>query len=510
MTALALRRGQAGAWPAALIALAGTWSALLLLFRSDVAAVAGLWWTSTTYGHCLFILPVVAWLVWTRRRALARLTSAGWAPGVLLVAAGAFAWLLGDAGEVALVRQWALVAMLEGAVAATLGPNVVRGLLFPLAYAWFAVPFGAELEPPLQQVTVAMVMPLLHVAGVPASVDGVLIHAGRYYFEVAEACSGAKFVLAMLAYGVLVAHLCFRSWRRRAIFMAAALVVPVIANGIRAFATIYAAHLTSVEAATGLDHIVYGWVFFAVVMAALMAAAWRWFDRAPDAEAFDPARLRTAPRWTLAPLAAGVLAVTAAAIAPAWSGAIAARARPLPHAIALPVVAGWQRVAVATRGAWAPWHPGADHHLFGRYTDARGDAVDMALAAFAGQGEGRKLAAFGTGPLREADRWIRVADLPAIDGGRAMRIVAQEKDGTTVERVVVTWYRVGDTLTGDDAAVKFATMKDRLAGGTQTAVALYLSAPVAPGRDAVAAIRRFRAALGPPDRAIDGIVAQGY
>lgn len=508
MTTLALRREAA--WPAAVIALAGAWCALLLLFRDDVAAVAGLWWTSTTYGHCLFILPVVAWLVWNRRVELAQLTPVGWAPGLMVVAAGAVAWLLGDAGAVALVRQWALVTMLEGAVLATLGPNVARGLLFPMAYAWFAVPFGAELEPPLQQVTVAMVMPMLHAAGVAASVDGVLIHAGPYWFEVAEACSGAKFVLAMLAYGVLVAHLCFRGWRRRAIFMAVALVVPVVANAVRAFATIYAAQGAGVAAATGMDHIVYGWIFFAAVMAALMAAAWRWFDRAPDAAAFDPATLQARPRWVLAPLAAAVLAVAGAALAPAWSAAVAARARAMPQAMALPEVAGWQRVPVAVRGAWSPWHPGADHHLFGRYADRQGDAVDMALVAYAGQGEGRKLAAFGTGALREADRWIRVADLPDVDGGRAIRIVAQEKDGTTVERVVVTWYRVGDTLTGDDATVKYATMKDRLAGGTQTAVALHLSAVVTPGHDAAAAIRRFRAGLGPLDRAIDGIVARTY
>ncbi len=80
-----------------------------------------------------------------------------------------------------------------------------------------------------------IVMPLLHLFGVPAVSNGVLIHAGRYYFEVAEACSGAKFVIAMLAFGVLVANVCFVSWRRRIGFMVAALVVPVIANGLRAF-----------------------------------------------------------------------------------------------------------------------------------------------------------------------------------------------------------------------------------------------------------------------------------
>ncbi|WP_430983747.1 archaeosortase/exosortase family protein, partial [Escherichia coli] len=75
------------------------------------------------------------------------------------------------------------------------------------------------LEGPLQTATVAITMPLLHLFGVPAHVDGVLITIPNGYFEVAEACSGAKFVIAMIAYGVLVANVCFVSWRRRAVFL---------------------------------------------------------------------------------------------------------------------------------------------------------------------------------------------------------------------------------------------------------------------------------------------------
>lgn len=496
--ALAPRRLTVGLWTQHLAALAAAWSAILALLRADVGDLLHLWWTSTTFGHCLFIAPVVAWLVWTRRAELARVTPVGWAPGLAVVVAGAGAWLLGDVAGVALARQLGLVAMLEGTVIAVLGPNVARGLVFPLAYAFFMVPFGEELEPPLQQVTVAMAMPLLHLFGVPAVVDGVLIHAGRYWFEVAEACSGAKFVIAMVAYGVLVAHLCFTGWRRRAAFMAVCVIVPVLANGVRAFGTIYAAHLTSVEAATGLDHIVYGWIFFGLVMASVMAGAWRWFDRSPDAPAFDPDRLRWSPLWTLAaPVAAG-LAVLIAACAPAVADAVLRREAALPAHIDLPEVPGWHRIDLDRQAPWMPHYPGATHFLFGRYADARGDAVDVAIAVFASQREGAELVSFGTGVLREADRWTRVADLPAIHGGAAMRIVAAAPAGGTVERVVTTWYRVGDMVTADGARVKLATVKMRLFGEPQPAIALHLSAEAAPGHDAPAAIERFLGALGDP------------
>ena len=484
----------ATSWPRHLLALGIAATLLLALFRRDVADLTTIWWTSTTFGHCLFIAPVIAWLVWRRRGALAQLTPVGWWPGLALIAVGGAGWLMGDAASVNLARQVGLVLMLQGAVVAILGPNVARGLLFPLGYALFLVPFGEGIEPPLQAVTVAIVMPLLHLVGVPAVVDGVLIHAGRYYFEVAEACSGAKFVIAMVAFGVLVANVCFVSWRRRAVFLAVSVVVPVVANGFRAFGTIWAAELTSVEAATGIDHIVYGWLFFALVMAAVLAIGWRWFDRAPDDPAFDPAPLQAVPRFRgdLAIVTLLVLAVASAF--PAWSAAVAGRRQMLPAQIALPDVPGWHRVDVSVRAPWMPWYPGADHYLFGRYADATGATVDMSLAVFGRQGDGHELIAFGTGVLREEDRWVRVADLPAVADaagarGSAMRITAPGP----VERIVATWYRVGNATTDDGMIVKIETMKARLLGGPQRAVAIHVSVEGADARP----MARFLEALGP-------------
>lgn len=502
---IALARADTDAsagWRHHLIALATVATVILIMFRRDVGDLVHLWWTSTTYGHCLFIAPVIAWLVATRRRELAQLEPVGWWPGLVVVASGAFGWLLGDAAGVAFARHFGLVIMLQGAVVTMLGPHVARGLLFPLAYAFFMVPFGEWLEPPLQQVTVLQVMPLLHLVGVPAVVDGVLIHAGRYYFEVAEACSGSKFVFSMLAFSLLVANVCFASWKRRAAFMAVALVVPVLANGVRAFGTIWAADLTSLEAATGFDHIIFGWVFFALVMAGVMAAGWRWFDRAPDDPAFDPAALPPPPRhrMTLAP--AGLLLLAVAVLFLAWAGAIAGRVQPLPAQLTLPDVPGWTRAPVSTRAPWEPNYPTADHRLFGRYIDGRGNAVDMAVAVFAEQHEGKEVVSYGTGVLREGDRWVRIADLAPIDGGAAMRITA----AGPVERVVASWYRVGGIVTGKPTIVKLATLKARMLGGEPGAVALHLSAEKRGDGDPVAAIARFRAALGPIDQATQQVM----
>jgi hypothetical protein len=68
--------------------------------------------------------------------------------------------------------------------------------------------------------------------------------------------------------------------------MAACVIVPVRANGVRAWATIYVAQFVGAETATGFDHIVYGWLFFAIVLAVLLGAAWRFFECEPESHSW--------------------------------------------------------------------------------------------------------------------------------------------------------------------------------------------------------------------------------
>lgn len=490
-------------WRTSLATLAGVWAALLVLFQRDVVDLAQIYWNSTTFGHCLFVLPVVGWLIWQRRAEVTRLSPAAWWPGLALVGAGAGGWFLGDIAGIALFRHAGLVLMLQGAVAALLGPQVTRALLFPLAYLFFLVPFGEALDAPLQVVTRDIAVPLLHLFGVPATTDGVLITTPTGWFEVAEACSGAKFVIAMIAYGALVANVCYVSWARRAAFFAMAMVVPVLANGVRAFGTIYAAHLTSLEAATGFDHIVYGWIFFAAVMAGVLAIGWRWFDRDPDAAWVDIDRIAATPFRVARGGIVGGMAIAIAAFAYLTGAVVVSRADALPARLVLPEVPGWSRVGIDRRALWQPSYPTADHRLYARYADPAGHVVDVAVAVYAGQREGHELVAFGQGVLAENDRWVKVMDEAPLENGRVERITTSG----AVERLVGTWYRVGDMVTASDTRVKIQTLTAKLVGGRQAGVALHVSAVKGRGADARASIAAFVAAAGSPAGITDAVLS---
>jgi EpsI family protein len=333
--------------------------------------------------------------------------------------------------------------------------------MFPIFYAVFLIPAGEELVPLLQTVTAYMCMALLGLVGIPAHIEGIFITTPDGYFEVAEACSGVKFLVAMVAYGALVANVCFRSWTRRFLFMLAA---------------------------------VYGWVFFAVVIALLMAAGWRFFDRKPSDPWFDPRRLQTTAPWRspVRPVAAGIAAL--AALPLVWSTAIAlAGAQPAPAELALPQVRGWTKVPSVRGRPWQPHFAGADLLRSARYRDAQGREVDLAIAVFARQAEGRELVGYGQGAVGPDSDWAWIAAGPAPANGRLDRIATHG-----IVREVATFYRVGHRLTGRGVEAKLETIRVRLIGGPQRAVAILVSSEApGEGESPRPAINAFLSALGP-------------
>ncbi|WP_242123189.1 exosortase A [Sphingobium sp. Sx8-8] len=480
-------------WRGHLTALAIVAATILLLFHRDATGMMAIWWNASTYGHCLFIPLLIAWLVQQRLPGLRQLEPVAWAPGLLWLGLGALAWMTGAAAGVAVVRHGALVVMLQGAVIALLGQAVARALLFPLFYAFFMVPFGEEIVAPLQLVTAHISMVLLGIAGVPAHMQGIFITTPNGYFEVAEACSGAKFVIAMTAYGLLVCNLCFTALPRRISFMVGALALSVLANGVRAFATIWVAELTTIDAAAGFDHVVYGWVFFAIIMTLVMAIAWPFFDRRPGDPWFDPHRLQPRP-----PAASGTgrvagIGLALIAAAPLWIAASAAAGDPLPGAPSMPDLKGWTRSDEPALAPWRPRFDGADYLGMARYRNAAGQVVDLAIATYDRQDEGRELVGFGQGAAGAGSGWTWSQSAPAPDHGRGEQITGPGQ----VIRHVVSFYVVGgDDPTGSAHLVKLETMKARLLGTDQRAAAILVSAEERAGRSSDAAIAAFLQDLG--------------
>lgn len=476
-------------WQRHLAALAALSVAILAIFHRDAADMIGIWWHSSTFTHCLLMVPMIGWLVVQRTALLKPLTPIFWWPALIWMAGAGLVWLVGEAAGVGLFRQLGLILMLQGAVAVTLGEKLARALLFPLAYALLLVPFGEELVPLLQTLTAHISVALLHLSGIPAAMEGVFVTTPAGFFEVAEACSGVNFLIAMLAYAVFAAHLCFKSWTRRIVFVVLALATTILANALRAYGTMVAAEIWGIEAAGGIDHILYGWIFFGVVILLVMLAAWRWFDRPANDVAVDVTKLAGESRFSGPAGAVLTAAIAVPLLFAGWAWLIGGRSAPLPPTMAIEAPAGWAE-GIAGGTPWTPRFDGADQIRIIHFVDAKGRRVTIAIGGYERQAEGREVVGFGQGALDPDGKWAWSASLPTVEGAKTERMLHPGP----VLRDAATWYVVGGDVTGSPRGAKIAGLKARLFGGDPRALSLILSSEE--GQGGRNAIEDFLSASG--------------
>ena len=260
--------GQNGApW-----AMAGLCLVLLcLVFAPEIGSAVAVWNSSTAYGHCWLVLPISGWLLWERRALLVMpprpiVWPALPAFGVLC------AWVAADWLGIMEGRQLAFVAFALLTLLAALGWRLWWALSAAFLYLVFLVPFGAFITPALQHFTAWFIAEGLRLLDIPFEADMFRITIPEGVFYVAEACAGLRFLIASVAFGVLYAVTMFQSPRRRAAFIAIACVVPVVANGFRGLGIVLLGHVLGSAQAGAADHIIYGLVFFSIVIVLLAMA----------------------------------------------------------------------------------------------------------------------------------------------------------------------------------------------------------------------------------------------
>jgi exosortase A len=275
---------NAALWPRlkpALPAMVLSAVVLQLLFHTEIAAAVHVWNSSTAYGHCWLVLPIAFFLLYDRRDQAAAVVMAPRPMFACLAMPLVLIWLMADLLGIMEGRQLALIGFVEVLLLAALGVRLWTTLSGAFLYLVFLVPFGAFITPALQGFTAAFIVHGLDLLGIANHASGnvIEIHEGTFY--VAEACAGLRFLVASIAFGVLYALIMFTAPWRRAAFIAMACIVPVIANGLRALGIVILGHVLGSAQAAATDHILYGWLFFALVIAAMAALGMPFRQDAP-------------------------------------------------------------------------------------------------------------------------------------------------------------------------------------------------------------------------------------
>ncbi|TFW30682.1 exosortase A [Massilia horti] len=464
----------------------------LILYFDTARSIVTLWNNSETFAHGYAVAPICLWLAWRQRETLRTLPLAPWWPALVPAALAGMLWLLGSVAEVQVVRQYALVALFPLAVLAVCGRRYASALAFPLLFLLSAVPFGEVFVAPLIDFTADFTVAALRLTGIPVLRNGPSFEIPSGHWSVVEACSGLRYLISSITLGCLYAYLSYRSWRRRLLFIALSAAVPIVANGVRAYMIVMIGHLSSMRLAVGVDHIIYGWLFFGLVMFLMFWIGRLWHEKdagpAPDALAQDGERALASP---------GVFArmtVAFVALAALWPALalVNARASALPQPSRLaPVALAWSETPAFT--SWQPAYVGPDARLDLSLRQLEGSApVALSLLYYRNDRTGRSLIssvnrlANEHGDFRETGTVRRQENV----GGATLVLRETTLSSQEGDLLVWHWIRVGGHVTASDYVGKLWQARARLMLRPGDGSAVIAATPLGENKEAARATLR--------------------
>lgn len=472
------------AWPRKLpqLSLALAVLAILLMHLPTTSAIVAIWLRSPTFNHGMLVLPVAAWLAWRQRAQLAGLTPNPWSPALALLAALGVIWMLAALAHVQVVQQYCLALMCITAVAAVLGLPVTRALAYPLAYTLLAVPFGEVFIPPLIDFTAHFTVTLLQLGGIPVFHENHFIALPSGSWAVADACSGLRYLIASLALGMLYAGVSYRRAVKRLVFIGIALVLPVVANGLRACMVVLIGHWSDMRLAVGVDHLIYGWVFFGLVMALLFWCGGQWRDEDLHLPPSPAGNSSSAGAPTASFARVAVAAVAVCAVWPLLATVLMrpreADRTPEPQLTLPAPPAPWQSTLLRP-GDWQTPHRGQPQRLSANYRDGR-RLVSLQLTWYRHQTAGAELLA----PVRRTvvsgmPQWeeVRSETRTLRIGDRQMKVQQSVQQAATYKLLVWRWYRQAGVETTSPQYLKLLLAGSRLLGGDDSGAEIVLAAP---------------------------------
>jgi exosortase A len=492
--------GLANARGRALASVALPIAVVSIIFPETARSMVDTWLRSGTFAHGFAVVPIALYLAWLQGERLAGVPARPTIAGAAVLALLGMFWLLSEAASVISVAQFAVVGMVPALVMTLVGRDWVKRLAFSYAFLVFCVPFGEALVPTMIDWTADFLVASLRVSGVPVYRQGNMLAIPSGTWSVVDACSGVRYLIASLMTGVLFAHLMYRSRVRVALFIMLSIAVPIVANWLRAYGIVMLGHLSDNRIAAGVDHLIYGWLFFAFVVYVLFLIGVRWRDTAVREEgsigmvAAGSTQAVTATR-RVAPVAVVAIAailpwrLVASAIVPTSDAGLVA----IPQ---LGPVEGW-RVVSDPHDIWVPRLQGERAVLNQVFAHSGGQRVGIVIALFRDQRQGAELVGSGNAVApAESGRWISLAEGTTEGTGRYGTANFVELAGPEGQRLVWHWYWLGTMVTTSAIRAKLELAAARLQGRSDGSAWVLVYTDMQDRARAQATLATFMEAMG--------------
>ena len=249
----------------------------LLVYSPIIFGLVNEWYNDDNYSHG-FIIPLISgYLIWKKRTRLTELINpAGDNTGLPLLVIGTVLFVLATAAAEYFTLRFSLLLTLYGLVWYLLGRKVAFAAWFEVAFLIFMIPLPYVIYYsttfPMQLFATKVTVKMLNIIGMTAVRQGNIIHLPGYSLEVAEACSGLRSLISLLALGAVYARLTQQGLPRQAILFLSTIPIAIAANIFRILFTAVGAYTISRELAEDFLHELSGIMVF--IVAFIMLFIW--------------------------------------------------------------------------------------------------------------------------------------------------------------------------------------------------------------------------------------------
>ena len=248
-----MHRGSLGRW----LPL-GAVVALTALYAPTVAQMIQLWRTDTYAGHGMFVPLFSAVIAWTERERLRKAVAPGRPVGAVIVLVGVGLLALGSLADSMLLQGASVAVTIAGLVAWTFGLRCLRAAAFPIAFLLLMTPLPrpvvAAVTLQVQLFAAAFAVAVLRVLDLPVYQTGVTIELPSMTLQVAEACNGLRFLMALLVLTAAFAQITQRTVAAKTALIVSAIPIAIVANAMRVAAVVLGVQYVGPEAASGTIH----------------------------------------------------------------------------------------------------------------------------------------------------------------------------------------------------------------------------------------------------------------
>ncbi len=247
----------------------------LFLYYPVISKLIADWSNDPNYSHG-FIIPIIsAYLIWERNESLKGIALYPSGFGLLILIGGLFLYILGYVGAELFTMRVSMLVVMAGLIISNFGLPLFKAVLLPYGYLYFMIPLPYILYDsiafPLKLFVAEYSVLALQKINIPVYREGNIIMLPQITLEVADACSGIRSLISLLALGVAFAYFSQKTRMKKIILVLSTVPIAVLANAIRVIGTGILAHFYGQGAAEGFFHEFAGLAIFSVAIFSLIA-----------------------------------------------------------------------------------------------------------------------------------------------------------------------------------------------------------------------------------------------